>query len=277
MRERMTAWGKLAREFWAGATPGKRLLVAGVPAVIVALVASGAIVAAFTVGGDDEKQAVAPTATPRPNSPTPRPSTPTSVPTPTETPASAGLQGSDYQGAPSRGGGGGGGGGGAVLSGGGGTGPGPITATDIRLSIPSIGVNATVYGRTVGTNGQMGNPAGAWDVIWYDFSQAWVGLGGYPGDPGANVVMAGHVDYIGVGPAVFWGLRNLQPGAIITITSRHGTINYAVQWSTWASPSADFSQYVTQTGVDSVTLVTCIGGFSGGHYSDRLVVRATRV
>jgi hypothetical protein len=26
-----------------------------------------------------------------------------------------------------------------------------------------------------------------------------------------------------------------------------------------------------------VTLVTCIGGFSGGHYSNRIAVRATRI
>jgi hypothetical protein len=147
----------------------------------------------------------------------------------------------------------------------------------MTLSIPSIGVNATVYGRSVGTNGQMGNPAGAWDVIWYEFAPNFPGLGGRPHEPGSNVVLAGHVDYIGVGPAVFWSIRNLAPGAIITVNSGAGPINYAVQWSQWADPYGDFTQFVRSGGPDSVTLVTCIGGFSGGHYSNRLVVRATRV
>lgn len=157
-----------------------------------------------------------------------------------------------------------------------GTGPGPITGTDMSLSIPSIGVHASVYARTVGTNGQMGNPAGAWDVIWYDFSQNWSGLGGYPGTGGSNAVFAGHVDYIRVGPAVFWSVRNLVPGDLIYVSSANGTITYSVQWTQWAGPHDDFTGFVAQTGGDVVTLVTCIGGFSAGHYSNRFIVRGVR-
>jgi hypothetical protein len=105
-----------------------------------------------------------------------------------------------------------------------------------------------VYGRTVGENGQMGNPSGAWDVIWYDFSQNWGGLAGAPGEPGANAVFAGHVDYIRVGPAVFWSIRDLQPGDQITVTTAGGTFTYAVQWSQWAEPDQDFTGFVERTG-----------------------------
>jgi LPXTG-site transpeptidase (sortase) family protein len=147
----------------------------------------------------------------------------------------------------------------------------------MSISIPAIGVNASVYARTVGTNGQMGNPAGAWDVIWYDFAQNWPGLGGYPGTGFSNAVYAGHVDYIRVGPAVFWSVRNLVPGDLIHVTSANGTITYSVQWSQWAGPNDDFTTFVSQTGQDTVTLVTCIGGFSAGHYSNRLIVRGVRV
>jgi LPXTG-site transpeptidase (sortase) family protein len=157
------------------------------------------------------------------------------------------------------------------------TGPGPITGTDMSISIPAIGVNASVYARTMGTNGQMGNPAGAWDVIWYDFSQNFPGLGGYPGTGYSNAVFAGHVDYIRVGPAVFWSVRNLVPGDLIHVQSANGTITYSVQWSQWAGPNEDFTKFVSQTGGDAITLVTCIGGFSAGHYSNRLIVRGTRV
>jgi LPXTG-site transpeptidase (sortase) family protein len=157
-----------------------------------------------------------------------------------------------------------------------GTGPGPITGSDMSISIPAIGVNASVYARTVGTNGQMGNPAGAWDVIWYDFSQNFPGLGGYPGTGFSNAVFAGHVDYIRVGPAVFWSVRNLVPGDLIHVNSANGTITYAVQWSQWAGPGDDFTGFVAQQGGDTITLVTCIGGFSAGHYSNRLIVRGVR-
>ena len=89
--------------------------------------------------------------------------------------------------------------------------------------------------------------------------------------------MAGHVDYIGVGPAVFWSIRDLQPGDIVTVNTDTGPINYAIQWNQWAEPDQDFTSFVSQTGQDSITLVTCIGGFSAGHYSNRLIVRGVRV
>ena len=158
-----------------------------------------------------------------------------------------------------------------------GTGPGPITGTDMSISIPAIGVNASVYARSVGTNGQMGNPAGAWDVIWYDFSQNYPGIGGYPGTGTSNAVFAGHVDYIRVGPAVFWSVSKLVANDQITVTTANGPITYSVQWSQWAGPNDDFTQFVAQTGQDTITLVTCIGGFSAGHYSNRLIVRGVRI
>jgi LPXTG-site transpeptidase (sortase) family protein len=263
-----------AHSFWNDASPRKRVLLA-----LATLAATAALIGVSAVacsGGDDKPEA--PESTPRP--------TATSTPAlsveqvlryfaavlPTPTPERAVSQGATANnptsGAPPAA---------RYVPRSGGTGPGPITGTDMSISIPAIGVKASVYGRTVGTNGQMGNPAGAWDVIWYDFSQNWANLGGYPGTGFSNAVYAGHVDYIRVGPAVFWSVRNLAPGDLIHVTSANGTITYSVQWSQWAGPSDDFTKYVSQTGSDVVTLVTCIGGFSGGHYSNRLIVRGIRV
>jgi hypothetical protein len=280
MRERFDAVRERSRTLWHDATPLKRGLMAGIPVVIIALAAIGGIYAAVG-GGDgdtgDDKQAVVPTATQTPTATKDvaailRYIAALATPTPG---VNAGLQ--DGGSAPA--GGSRGGGGGAVrrANPSGLTGPGPITGTDMRISIPALNVSATIYGRTVGTNGQMGNPAGAWDVIWYDFSQNWQGLGGRPEEPGANVVLAGHVDYIRVGPAVFWGLRNLGPGQIVTVSTSQGTFNYSIQWSAWAGPTEDFSGYVKKQDTNTITLVTCIGGFSGGHYSNRLIVRGVRV
>jgi LPXTG-site transpeptidase (sortase) family protein len=147
----------------------------------------------------------------------------------------------------------------------------------MTLVIPKIGVNAKISGRTVGTNGQMGDPSGAWMVVWYDFN-AWGGsLGGRPGEPGANAVFAGHVDYIRVGPAVFYGVKNLAAGDQMTVHTSTGPVTYSVQWSRQASPSEDFTSFVSKDGSESITLVTCIGAFSAGHYTSRLVVRGIRV
>jgi len=257
---------------WREASAAKRALLVGLPIAVIALAVAG-IGFAMTGGGGEasNKQVVAPTEAP---SATPAPATSTAVPVPTDTPASAGLQATDER---------------PANTGGGGTarradppapnlsGPGAPTGTGMTLTIPAIGVNAPVYGRTVGENGQMGNPSGPWDAIWYDFSENWQGLGGFPGEPGANAVFAGHVDYIHVGPAVFWSIRDLQPGDQVTVTTPNGTFTYAIQWSQWAQPDDDFTNFVTRTGQDSITLVTCIGGFSAGHYSNRLIVRGVRI
>ena len=256
------------KALWREASTVKRALLVGVPIVVIALLAVGIGFAMSSGGGEaSNQQVVAPTEAP---SDTPAP-TSTPIPPPTETPASAGLQNT----APPPGTNTGSGGGRAPANTG--TGPGAPTGTGMSLVIPSIGVNAPVYGRTVGTNGQMGNPSGPWDVVWYDFSQDWPSLGGFPGQPGANAVFAGHVDYIHVGPAVFWSLRDLGAGAQITVNTNNGPVNYVVDWSQWADPAADFTQYVGKTGGDSITLVTCIGTFSGHEYSNRFIVRGHRV
>jgi LPXTG-site transpeptidase (sortase) family protein len=231
----------------------------------------GALVAASAGCGGGSKTSPTPT---KPAATATKPATATPAPSPTPLPtavpeASSSGGGGDYTSSgdyvpaqASR-----------VLSG-----PGPIEGTDMTLAIPSIGVNATVYSRTVGDNGAMGDPTGPWQAVWYDFgANNWTGLGGYPGQPGANAVFAGHVDYIHVGPAVFYDIGDLQPGAIVTVYTGAGPINYSIQWSQWAAPDQDFTSFVAQTGQESITLVTCVGSFSGGHYSNRLIVRGVRV
>jgi LPXTG-site transpeptidase (sortase) family protein len=253
----------------------KRMTFVALASVMVAALAIGAIAC-----GSRDGDGGARTATPSGPSPTPEPPTPTVeqvlryfaaiLPTATSTPTYTGGGGTASGSASS-------GGGGTYRAPATGSGPGPITGTDIRLSIPKIGINQGVNARTVGTNGVMGDPSGPWMVLWYDFSPFSSGVGGYPGEPGANVVMAGHVDYIRVGPAVFWGIKSLAPGDQITVTGVHGPVTYAVQWVDWASPSVDFTTYVAKQGQDTITLVTCVGSFSAGHYSSRLVVRGVRI
>jgi len=146
-----------------------------------------------------------------------------------------------------------------------------------RLLIPKIGVDAPFTYRVVGPDGQMPNPSGPNDVAFYDFGQ-WPGLGGLPGK-GGNVVMAGHVDYINVGPAVFWSLDDLIAGDKIQIRMKDGTVaEYEVEFNKWISPGdADWTSIVAGTEDESVTLITCTGDFAHGHYDKRQIVWGRRV
>jgi LPXTG-site transpeptidase (sortase) family protein len=265
------------------------MLLAGVPAVVLPLGAIGVIYAGFSGGTDaaPKQQVLAATQSPS----TPATATATKAPEPTATPTASLVNAGLPATAPGAGNGDSSSSDGQASADTGGndapryeapseplSGPGPIAGTSWSLSIPAIGVDAGIYSRTIGDDGQMGDPSGPFQVIWYDFgANGWTGLGGVPGEPGANAVMAGHVDYIHVGRAVFYSIRDLQPNDIITVNTDNGPINYAVQWSQWAEPDQDFTGFVAQTGQESITLVTCIGSFSAGHYSNRFIVRGVRV
>jgi LPXTG-site transpeptidase (sortase) family protein len=148
--------------------------------------------------------------------------------------------------------------------------------TGARLLIPSIGVDAPFSVKAVGGDGQMPNPNGPEDVAYYDFSQ-WPGMGGLP-NKGGNVILAGHVDYINYGPAVFWNLKDLKLGDEVQIRLADGTVvTYVIEFNKTVDPdSDDWSAIVEATGEESVTLITCIGQFSAGSYSDRQVVWGRR-
>jgi LPXTG-site transpeptidase (sortase) family protein len=146
-----------------------------------------------------------------------------------------------------------------------------------RLVIPKIGVNAPFTVKQVGTDGQMPNPNGPEDVAYYDFAQ-WNDLGGTPGK-GGNIVVAGHVDYIRYGPAVFWRLHELEPGDTIEIQMADGTsATYKVEFNKQVDASSqDWSPIVEATTDESITLITCGGDFSAGHYSNREIIWGRRV
>jgi LPXTG-site transpeptidase (sortase) family protein len=155
-----------------------------------------------------------------------------------------------------------------------GSAPGPVND---RMVIKRLGIDARVHTSYVGTSGQMGDPDGAYDVVWYDFS-LYGGMGGYPG-AGGNAVFAGHVDYHPNIQAVFWTLRSAKEGDVIDYYTAAGDhLVYTVAWRKDAGPEDDFSTFVSQTGQDVLTLITCDGVFNPAtrHYDQRSVVRAIR-
>jgi len=156
--------------------------------------------------------------------------------------------------------------------------PTPVADID-RLIIPAISVDAPVTPRTVDRDGQMPSPDGPRDVIWYDFS-ALPGLGGRPGASG-NTILAGHVDYHGYGPAVFWDLRNVKQGDEITVRLRDGSeYKYTARSNRIVDPAAaSFNEIVASTTEESLTVITCAGDFDPAtrNYDMRRVVWAVRV
>ena len=155
--------------------------------------------------------------------------------------------------------------------------PGRGDFSGTHLVIPKISVNAPFTVKQVGTDGQMPNPNGPEDVAYYDFSQ-WNDLGGTPGK-GGNVVLAGHVDYIRYGPAVFWRLHELEAGDTIEIQMGNGTsATYKVEFNKQIEASAaDWTPIVEATADESITLITCGGEFSAGHYNNRQIIWGRRV
>ncbi len=155
--------------------------------------------------------------------------------------------------------------------------PGRGEFTGVRLVIPSINVDAPFSYKVVPPDGQMPNPNSWDDVAYYDFSQV-PDLGGLPGK-GGNIVIAGHVDYVRHGPAVFWQLRDLKPGDLVTIRMQDGTeYTYKIEFNKVLDPNgADWSGIVSATADESVTLISCTGVFEAGHYNHREVAWGRRV
>lgn len=152
--------------------------------------------------------------------------------------------------------------------------PQAVNASDpVQISIDTIGVNADVEATDI-ENGVMTNPTGPWVVAWYRQTASL-------GEQG-NVVLAGHVDYWDVGPSVFFDVRNLVAGDIVTLVAEDGrAYDYAVDWSETydiaALTSGTLQDVVSATDVPSVTLITCGGEFDyvNGEYLSRMVVRGT--
>lgn len=143
----------------------------------------------------------------------------------------------------------------------------------VAIRITSIQVDAEIERRPI-VNGVMANPTGPFVVAWY-------GMTGRLGEPNGNVVLAGHVDYAGVGPAVFARVAELTEGDRIEVIGESlKNFRFAVTTSTYYDAvSAPVEEIIGPTEVESVTLITCGGTFdpSTQNYDQRLIVRAERI
>ena len=144
-----------------------------------------------------------------------------------------------------------------------------------NLVIPKIDVDAPVGAKGADASGVMESPDGPWDVVWYDFT-AKPGVGG-------NAVFGGHVDYVNLGPAVFWELRYLVQGDMIEIRLKDSTVyRYRVAAMATVDVDAgteDLGKVLGPTEQEVITLITCNGTFdrAAQTYDERLIVRAERI
>lgn len=154
----------------------------------------------------------------------------------------------------------------------------PAGVAPIAIQVPDAGIDAAIE-RVRVVDGVMQNPSGPWVVSWYENLPA---LG-----QGRNVVMAGHVDYWDVGPAVFWYLKEpgLAAGQVIRVVGADQQVyEYQVQSSTVYSidqltPDLINNEIIGDRGNETLTLITCGGEFdvARGEYLSRIVVHAVRI
>ncbi len=140
-----------------------------------------------------------------------------------------------------------------------------------RLVVEKLGVSAPIEIKGIDSHNVMQSPDGPFQVAWYRFTAQ-------PGS-GSNAVFAGHRDYWGTGPAVFWHLGDLRAGDIIHVVSGQATeIRYKVAQSTnYALSSMPMQSILAASKGDEITLITCYGDFRNGGYDHRLVVTATKI
>lgn len=126
-------------------------------------------------------------------------------------------------------------------------------------------------------DGQMLDPTGAWVVAWYEGT-------GLLHEKRRNMLYSGHVDYWGVGPAIFRNLVNVPEGSLIYVLGdKGGEAVYAVEYVervSLAQMTAEKMQEITApTPYEALTIITCGGDFDydAGEYLQRDVVRARLV
>lgn len=143
-----------------------------------------------------------------------------------------------------------------------------IIAEPQTLEIPGINVSALVESVGQDSEGKMDVPKGVFNVAWYN-------LGYKPGEKG-SAVMAGHLDTASGAPAVFYNIRQLQPGDEVRVTDKNGkTLTYEVtRVQSYAFDKVPLQEIFASQDKPRLNLITCVGTWDVGtrNYSERLVV-----
>lgn len=138
-------------------------------------------------------------------------------------------------------------------------------ARPAALTIPAIDVRTDLIALGVEKDLTVEVPADADQAGWYE-------LGTTPGQPGSAVIL-GHVDST-EGPAVFYRLRELDPGARVDVTLADGTIETFEVTRIDTVENGDFPAEKIYAGTPkrpTLAIVTCGGDYdadNGGYQSN---------
>lgn len=140
-----------------------------------------------------------------------------------------------------------------------------------RLTLPTLGVTATIRPVGVDGSGDLQIPADVADVGWYRY-------GPRPGDPAGSTVLSGHVDSAEQGRGAFFRLRSLNPGDPVVLRSADGTVRRyrVVAREEWPKTEVPLDRIFSRTGAPRLTLITCGGGFREDvrSYLDNVAITA---
>jgi hypothetical protein len=140
-----------------------------------------------------------------------------------------------------------------------------------ELSIPAIGLHTGLTSLYLGADGSL--PAPPADR---PRTAAWYAQGPAPGERGPAVIL-GHVD-THKGPAVFYDLGRLRPGATVEVTRQDRTVVVFTVESIERVPKNRFPTQKVYGPLDyaGLRLITCGGRFdsAGKSYTDNIIAYA---
>jgi LPXTG-site transpeptidase (sortase) family protein len=144
----------------------------------------------------------------------------------------------------------------------------PRPGLPIRLTIPTLHVDAAVEYVGLTPKGAMDVPTGPADVAWFT-------LGPRPGENGSAVI-AGHYGWKNGNPSIFDNVKKLRKGDTVSVVDDTGvTTSFVVRESRSYDPNADASDvFGSSDGKAHLNLVTCEGVWNtiSQSYPRRLVV-----
>jgi len=150
-----------------------------------------------------------------------------------------------------------------------------IRSTPTRIRAAAIRLDAPLLPVGVATDGTVQVPPLSRPML-----AGWYRNGPSPGERG-SAVLVGHVDTVRAGPAVFYNLGRLRPGATVDIVRRDGSVATFRVDAVRSYPKKAFPSALVYgpTPRPSLRLVTCGGRYDRKHrnYLDNVVVFASLV
>jgi hypothetical protein len=147
--------------------------------------------------------------------------------------------------------------------------PSPAVTDPVRIRIDAIDIDVPVIPVGLEDDGGMEIPDDVHEIGWYE-------PGVRPGEQG-SAVLAGHVDSKEQGKGSFYGLRELELGDLVTVTTEDGTeqrweVVAREQYPKDVLPIDELFVWGGET--ERLALITCGGSWnrSRSSYSDNIVV-----